>query len=86
MMFAEIIVYAIGIYAALGVLFALYFVVFGISKLDEAAKGTGFFFRFLIFFGAAAFWTSLAGRLYFGETTRPVEKNAHRRKLVRETK
>jgi bacteriorhodopsin len=84
MVLAEIIVYTVGIYAGFGVLFALYFVVFGITKLDEAAKGTSFFFRFLIFFAAIAFWILLARRLFFGEQ-RPTEKNAHREK-ARETK
>jgi hypothetical protein len=79
MILAEIIVYTVGIYAGVGFLFALYFVIFGITKLDEAAKGTSFFFRFLIFFGAIPFWTLLARRLFYGEK-RPLEKTAHRRK------
>lgn len=77
MIVAEIIVYAVGIYAGIGGVFALYFVIFGITKLDEAARGTSFFFRFLMFFGAAAFWILLARRLFYGEK-RPPEKNARR--------
>lgn len=63
MILAEIIVYTIGIYLATGILFALYFVIYGVTKLDESAKGTGFFFRVLIFPGCAAFWVLLAWRL-----------------------
>ena len=79
MIFAEVIVYAGFIYLGLGVLFALWFVASGITKLDEAARGTGLSFRFIIFFGAAAFWILLAWRITKG-TKRPPEKNAHRRK------
>ena len=63
MIFAEIIVYAAFVYLGIGVLFALWFVAFGVAKLDEAAQGTGFGFRLIIFFGAVAFWVLLAWRL-----------------------
>jgi hypothetical protein len=78
MIYAEIIVYTAGIYLLLGVLFAVWFAARGVTKLDEAAKETGFGFRFIIFFGAAAFWILLARRLAKGEK-RPSEKTAHRR-------
>lgn len=77
MIFAEIIVYAVGIYLAIGFLFAGWFVAFGVTKLDDSAKGTSFGFRFIIFFGAVAFWILLLGRLLKGEK-RSMEKNAHR--------
>ena len=78
MIVAEIIVYASFIYLGLGGLFALWFVARGVTRLDDAARGTGIGFRFIIFFGAAAFWVLLAKRLVNGER-RPSEKNAHRR-------
>lgn len=81
MIFAEIIVYAAGIYLLLGVLFAVWFVISGITKLDNSAKDTNFGFRFIIFFGAVAFWTLLAWRLAKGEK-RPFENNAHREKSL----
>ena len=84
MIWAEIIVYSAGIYLAIGVLFAVYFVSYGVARLDESAKETSIGFRFLIFFGAAAFWTLLAWRLLKGEK-RPMEKNAHRQRSL-ETK
>ena len=77
MLWAEIIVYSTFVYLAIGVLFALWFVVFGVTKLDDAAKGTSVGFRLLIFFGAIPFWTLLAWRLLKGEK-RPTEQNAHR--------
>lgn len=63
MIFAEIIVYAVGIYLLIGALFAVWFVIFGVTKFDEATRGTGFGFRLIVFFGAAALWTFLAWRL-----------------------
>jgi hypothetical protein len=63
MLWAEIIVYSVFAYLAIGLLFAVWFVAFGVTKLDDSAKGTGFGFRLIIFFGAAAFWTFLAWRL-----------------------
>lgn len=77
MIFAEIIVYASLIYLGLGVLFAAWFVAFGVAKLDDAARGTSLGFRFIIFFGSAAFWILLAWRIAKG-AKRPSERNAHR--------
>ena len=77
MIFAEIIVDAAFIYLAAGVLFAVWFAARGVTKLDDAAKETSFGFRFIIFFGAVAFWALLAWRLFKGEK-RPAEKTAHR--------
>lgn len=77
MLWAEIIVYSTFVYLAIGVLFALWFVALGITKLDDSAKGTSIGFRLLIFFGAIPFWILLAWRILKGET-RPTEKNAHR--------
>ena len=77
MIFAEIIVYATFVYLALGALFAVWFAARGVTKLDDAARETGFGFRFIIFFGAAVFWVLIVRRLVNGEK-RPVEKSAHR--------
>ena len=54
MFWAKIIVYAVFVYLAIGLLFAAWFVAFGVTKLDDSARGTSFGFRFIIFFGAAA--------------------------------
>ena len=50
MIWAVIIVYSAGIYLGSGVLFALYFVSYGVTRLDESAKETSIGFRFMIFF------------------------------------
>lgn len=77
MIFAEIIVYSVLAYLAIGFLFAIWFAASGVTRLDDSAKETGFGFRFIIFFGAIPFWGLLAWRVLRGEK-RPQEKNAHR--------
>jgi hypothetical protein len=81
MLLAEFFVYAAGFYLAIGILFAVWFVIFGITKIDDSAKETGFGFRVIVFFGAAIFWVLLAKRLLFREKL-PMESNAHRRKSL----
>lgn len=47
------------IYLLLGVLFALVFIIAGVGKLDEKAKGTSWVFKALIFPGSIALWPVL---------------------------
>lgn len=79
MIYAEIIFCAAFVYLALGILFAVWFAARGVTKLDDSARGTSFGFRFIIFFGAAAFWILLLPRSAKGKK-RPEEKTAHRAK------
>ena len=81
MLWAEIIIYSTFIYLGLGFLFAVWFAVFGVTKLDDSAQGTSFGFRLIIFFGAIPFWPLLAWRIGRGEK-RPAEQNSHRRKSL----
>ena len=67
------------IYVAVGVLFAVYFVVKGAGKVDEVAREGTWGFRVLIFPGVAALWPLLASRLLRGVAQPPVERNPHRR-------
>ena len=57
---AEIILLVLGIYVALGVLFATAFVAIGITRVDPAAHGSSILFRLLILPGAAALWPIMA--------------------------
>ena len=52
----SIIINITGIYLALGVLFSVVFMWKGLEKVDESAKGSGWFFKVLIFPGMVAFW------------------------------
>lgn len=68
----------LGIYAALGVLFAIPFVVAGVGRIDPAARGGTIGFRLLIVPGVIALWPLLAQRWRRGITAPPAERNPHR--------
>ena len=71
-------VYAFGVYAGLGLLFAVPFVCVGVQQLDREARGTSPGFRLLILPGVAAFWTIFLYRWTRGFDEPPLEKNPHR--------
>jgi len=75
---ANWIVGALGVYAALGFLFALAFVSRGIGRIDPAAQGAPWTFRLLVFPATVALWPLLARRWLGGSTEPPEESNAHR--------
>ena len=56
---AETVLAIVGIYLALGALFAIAFVIRGCSAIDPTAKGAGVGFRMLIFPASAALWPLL---------------------------
>lgn len=60
---AETIWLAAGAYFGAGAIFALYFVLRGVDRLDAAARGAGFLFRLFLFPGAAALWPLLLMRM-----------------------
>jgi hypothetical protein len=62
MKLVEILVGALMLYAALGFLFGLAFVLRGVQRVDAAAKETGLGFRLIILPGAAALWPVLLRR------------------------
>ena len=45
-----------GLYLLLGLVFTLLFLWKGLTKVDEGAKGTSWFFKLLIFPGMCLFW------------------------------
>lgn len=71
------------VYAAMGLIFAVFFVCFGVGRIDASAKGAPIFFRLLILPGAAALWPVLLRRWLSGQTHPPMEHNAHRRRVRR---
>ena len=77
-MFAEWLVYLLLAYFALGLFFAIPFIVWGVQQIDTQAKGAGWGFRCLIFPGATALWPLLLYRWRRGDTDPAVERNAHR--------
>ncbi len=76
--FAKAIVYALAVYASLGLVFAVPFVSLGVQRLDSEAQESGIGFRLLILPGVAAFWPMFLYRYSRGTAEPPVEKNPHR--------
>ena len=62
MMIISIILTIIAIYLATGLLFAIPFVVKGVSKVDEGAHGATWGFRVIIIPGTIVFWPLLLKR------------------------
>ena len=62
MLLAQSLVMLFGIYATVGLLFAIAFVTKGVARVDPVAAGAGWGFRLLILPGAAALWPLLLGR------------------------
>ena len=75
---ANWIVGGLGVYVALGFLFAIAFVSIGAARIDPGARGAPLGFRLLIFPAAVALWPLLARRWLGGARQPPTETNAHR--------
>ena len=74
MALADAILLCSGVYAAVGFIVALIFVVFGASRLDAAADGASFWFRPIIFPGCVVLWPFIVGRLLsFRKINKPIE-------------
>lgn len=78
-MSAAVILIALGIYLALGLLFAIPFALVGVKKIDPHAAHGSWGFRLLIVPGAMAFWPLLLKRWRSGTHEPPEESSAHRR-------
>ncbi len=75
---ANWIVGALGVYVAVGLLFAIAFVSAGAARIDPGARRASLGFRLLILPAAAALWPLLARRWLGGQHEPPAESNAHR--------
>ena len=74
MALAEAIVFFLGVYFLIGAVVAILFLAFGVARIDEAAKGTGFFFRPMIFLGCVALWPFVILRmLSMKKINKPIE-------------
>jgi hypothetical protein len=69
---ATALVSAFGFYGILGLLYGLYFISYGASRVVPAARGAGIGFALIILPGAVLFWPLLLARLIKGQT-RPKE-------------
>ena len=59
----QIIFASVGIYLALGIFFAVYFLISGVARMDPVAKGAPVMFKALIFPGSVVLWPLLASKL-----------------------
>ena len=59
---APLLVWTLTAYLAVGLLFAIPFLARGITRIDDAAVGTGWGFRLMILPGVITFWPLLALR------------------------
>lgn len=74
---AEWIVSGLAAYVGAGLLFALYFVVFGVDRIDPVARESSWGFRVMILPGSIVLWPLLLKRCLLRQTA-PPERNAHR--------
>lgn len=74
---APLLVLSVAVYAAVGVVFAVPFVVRGVGQIDPAAREGTWGFRLLILPGCVALWPLLARRWWAGSPP-PAERNPHR--------
>ena len=58
-MIVQIMISVVGAYLLCGVLFAIPFIIKGVSAIDEGAQGATFGFRIMILPGSIVFWPLL---------------------------
>ncbi len=75
---AQLIIMIMKGYLLCGLIFAIPFLVFGIHRVDPAAKNVTLAFRLMVLPGITLFWPLLLTRLLRGQE-KPTECNAHRR-------
>jgi len=76
---AELLVGLATLYAGAGGIFAVPFVIRGVTRIDPLGAGSPWAFRLLIVPGTVVFWPLLLLRWAAGSMAPPVEVNAHRR-------
>ena len=64
MRIAELVLGALAAYSAMGLIFAIPFVAFGVLRVDPAARGSKWGFRVLILPGVVAFWPVMLAKWF----------------------
>lgn len=76
MALAEAFLLCLGGYFAAGVVIAILFLAFGVSRLDQAADGASLFFRPMIFLGCVVLWPFVVVRtLSMRKINQPIEED-----------
>jgi hypothetical protein len=68
----------LGVYAGIGLVVAVPFVLRGVERVDAAARGATAGFRLIVLPAAVALWPLVARRWWRGTGSPPTERNAHR--------
>ncbi len=77
MAWAEAFVFCLGAYFAIGIVVAILFLVLGVARIDEAAKGASPLFRPMIFLGCVALWPFVILRtLSMKKINKPIEDDS----------
>lgn len=77
-MIAAVFLILLGSYLAVGILFALPFIWFGVGKIDAHARSGSRAFRLVILPGTVALWPLLLRRWLKDDHEPPEENGAHR--------
>ena len=80
---AAALVWALSLYALVGLIFAIPFVIRGAGRIDPAARTGTVGFRILIIPGTIALWPLLLSRWIRGRTAPPSQRTAHQRATTR---
>lgn len=72
---ARAVVAALTHYAAIGAVFAVAFVIFGVARVDARARSAPWTFRLAILPGSAALWPWLLVRWIGGKPARPHDEH-----------
>lgn len=78
-MIASVINHVAALWGVIGLIFASWFVAFGLYRVDANTSRAGLGFRLMILPGAAALWPLLLWRCLRGPRDGAPERNAHRR-------
>ena len=73
----EFLIQALKLYFTAGLIFAVFFSLFGVQRIDPGVRGLAPFFRLIIIPGVSIFWPLFALRLVRGKQY-PIEQTAHR--------
>ncbi len=73
---AEMLLAAIGLYLAIGLVFALIIAFWGAARIDHAADGANLWFRLIVIPGLAGLWPIMLLRLLSGRRINaPIERD-----------
>jgi len=75
---AQVLIAAVAVYLAAGLVFAAQFVLRGAKRIDPDARGASWGFRLAIFPGVAALWPLFLRCKAVGDDPEPRERTPHR--------